>query len=98
KTDTELFDKADAENTKVYREGKLASPEEVAKAGFNAMIKGERRKIASNAKKSVIQATLTPDHIVARSLRKQMEPPKKKSKDQRFKSAHKRSRTQKRSK
>ncbi|HMK05903.1 MAG TPA: SDR family NAD(P)-dependent oxidoreductase, partial [Flavobacterium sp.] len=33
-TDTDFFHKAKAENSKIYREGSMYSPEEVAKAGF----------------------------------------------------------------
>lgn len=48
-TDTDFFHKASQDETVVYREQKLASPEEVAKDGYDALMKGEN-KIISGAK------------------------------------------------
>lgn len=48
-TDTDFFHKADQQDAKVYREESLASPEEVAKDGYTALMKGEN-KIISGAK------------------------------------------------
>lgn len=48
-TDTDFFHKAHQEDTYVYRETELASPEEVAKDGYEALMKGES-KIISGAK------------------------------------------------
>lgn len=76
-TDTDFFDKAGAEDTKVYREGKLESPETVAAAAYDALVKGSRRVIAANAKKNVAMAAVMPDNINAKNMRKQMEPSEK---------------------
>jgi len=73
-TDTDFFDKAQMEDTKVYREGKLDQPEEVAKMAFEALMKGERRVVGPAGKKNVAMATLTPDNIIANKNRKVMEP------------------------
>jgi len=79
-TDTDFFDKADAERTKVYQEKELESPEDVAKAGFEGLLEGKRRVIASNAKLNVAMASVTPDNLNAQNLRKQMEPAEKNKK------------------
>jgi short-subunit dehydrogenase len=76
-TDTDFFDKADAVETKIYREGKLEAPESVAKAAYTALIKGDRRIIASNAKLNVAMAAVMPDNVNAANLRKSMEPSEK---------------------
>lgn len=73
-TDTDFFDKAQMENTKVYREEKLDAPEVVAKLAFEALMKGERRVVGPAAKKNVAMATVTPDNVIANKNRKVMEP------------------------
>jgi short-subunit dehydrogenase len=73
-TDTDFFHKADMENTKVYREGKMESPVDVAVDAYEALMKGERRIVASNAKMNVAMAAVTPDNINANKMRKSMEP------------------------
>jgi short-subunit dehydrogenase len=73
-TDTDFFDKADMEDAKVYREGKLDPPEVVAKAAFEALQKGDRRIVGPAGKKNVAMATVTPDNLIANKNRKIMEP------------------------
>jgi short-subunit dehydrogenase len=73
-TDTDFFDKAQMEDTKVYREEKLDAPEEVAKIAFDALMKGDRRIVGPAGKKNVTMATVTPDNVVANKNRKLMEP------------------------
>jgi short-subunit dehydrogenase len=73
-TDTDFFDKAEMEDTKVYREGKLDSPEEVAKLAYKALQNGDRRVIGPAGKTNVAMATVTPDNMVANKNRKTMEP------------------------
>jgi short-subunit dehydrogenase len=51
-TDTDFFHKAGQEDTVTYRESKLAPPEEVAKDGYEALMKGES-KIISGAKTKI---------------------------------------------
>lgn len=41
-TDTDFFRKADMEETNVYEKGKLMDPAEVAKAGYDALMSGDR--------------------------------------------------------
>lgn len=45
-TDTDFFHKARQEETVIYREKELASPEEVAKDGYEALMKGESKVIS----------------------------------------------------
>lgn len=48
-TDTEFFENADMENTKVAQ-GKKDDPEDVARAGFDAMMKGKDKVIVASLK------------------------------------------------
>ncbi len=76
--DTDFFHKAGAEQTVVYRETDLSNPEEVAKDGYEALMKGES-KIVSGAKNK-IQAAMSavmPDEALASTMRKQMDPSNK---------------------
>jgi short-subunit dehydrogenase len=92
-TDTDFFDKADAEDTVVYREMKLEEPESVAKDAWEALLKGERRIIAMNAKKNVAMANMSPDNVVAKKMRKTMEDSEK-TDDVRTEPTHKQSKDQ----
>jgi short-subunit dehydrogenase len=76
-TDTDFFDKAGMEDTKTYREKKLASPADVATDAYEALMKGERRIIAANAKMNIAMAAVTPDNLNASKMRKEMEPSEK---------------------
>jgi short-subunit dehydrogenase len=96
-TDTDFFEKADMKKTRVYQEKKLDSPEEVAKAGYAAVMKGDRRIIGKGARKNVLQATITPDPLVAAQNRKLMEPSTKRGR-RRVKSSHEPSRRERKRK
>jgi short-subunit dehydrogenase len=91
-TDTDFFDKAEMEDTKIYREGKLDSPEEVAKIAYKALQKGDRRVIGPAGKTNVAMATVTPDNMVAKKNRKTMEPSDENPANTRKAPAHPRSR------
>jgi uncharacterized protein len=91
-TDTDFFDKAGMEDTKIYREGKLEAPEDVADAAVKAMLAGERRVISSNAKLNVAMAAVTPDDVNAKKLRKQLRPSEKSRKETRQQPVHRASR------
>lgn len=73
-TDTDFFHKAKAENTVVYKETSLYDPAEVAKGGYEALMKGEAR-ISPGAlnKTQGIMSTILPDGAVASNMEKQME-------------------------
>ena len=76
-TDTDFFDKAGMEHTKIYREGKMDSPIRVAQLGFHALMNGERRIVGPAGKMNVAMAAVTSDDKLAEMQRKQMEPNEK---------------------
>jgi short-subunit dehydrogenase len=73
-TDTEFFKRADMEDTKVGA-GKKDDPAEVAKIGFEAMMKGEG-DVVSGWKNKIMSAmaTITPSGVLAEQHRKMAEP------------------------
>ena len=73
-TDTEFFERADMEDTKVGAE-KKDDPADVAKIGFDAMMKGEG-DVVSGWKNKVMSAmaTVTPSGVLAEQHRKMAEP------------------------
>ena len=75
-TETDFFNKADAENTKEFQESSLATPADVAKDGYDALMKGEVKVISGLRNK--VQATMSnimPDSALAAQMRKKMEAP-----------------------
>ena len=76
-TDTEFFDRAGLANTKVGSEGKKEnSPYEVAKQGFEALMKGEQHIYAGNTKLKLEGATanIMPDSVQAAMHEKMARP------------------------
>jgi len=81
-SDTDFFHKAGAEESYTYQETNLSAPEQVAKDGYEALMKGER-KIVSGFKNKV-QAAMTnvmPDSALAGMMEKQMKPSDEYKKD-----------------
>ncbi len=74
-TDTEFFERAKLEDTKLGA-GDKDDPAEVARQGYAAMMAGEHRVIAGSAsnKAQVAAANLVPDPALAALHRKQSEP------------------------
>lgn len=69
-TDTDFFNKAGAENSKIVKDGGMADPADVAKDGYEAMMAGES-KVVSGAKNK-FQATIAnviPDESLAAQMR-----------------------------
>jgi len=92
-TDTDFFHKARMTETVNYREKELATPEEVAKDGYEALMKGEKRIITGDgAMKHVMMANMTPDTAVPASTRKIMEPSDKDEQEGRTQTSHEPSR------
>lgn len=74
-TDTDFFHKADMESSKIVQEGKLADPAEVAKDGYEALMKGKDMVISGF--KNKVQATMSrvlSDSKSAESMAKQQKP------------------------
>lgn len=75
-TDTEFFERADlADNTRVG-EGPKDDPADVARQGFEALMKGERRVVAASltTKAQEAVAKVLPDRVKAAAHRLQAEP------------------------
>jgi uncharacterized protein len=73
-TDTDFFHKAHAENTVVYKEEELQQAADVAKDGYEAMMKGDTRVISgAKTKAHVYMSNMMPDTMTAANLRKKME-------------------------
>jgi uncharacterized protein len=73
-TDTDFFHKAGQEDTVTYREKNLMSPEEVAKDGYDALMKGESKIISgAKTKMHVFMSDLLGTKASAKNMRKQME-------------------------
>lgn len=73
--DTDFFHKAGAEETVTYREEELSKPEQVAKDGYDALMKGESR-VVSGAKNKLyaVMSNVMPDSALASTMRKKMNP------------------------
>jgi len=92
-SDTDFFHKAHMEDTVTYREEELSPPEEVAKDGYEALMKGENRIISGGkTKRHVWMANLMSDSSAAASNRKLMEPSDKDEQEGRTHSGHQPSR------
>ena len=55
-TDTDFFEKADAENIQGRQSSNVMSPQEVAKVGYKAMIDGERFVVPGGINKAMVAA------------------------------------------
>jgi len=74
-TDTDFFRKADMLDSKLVVEGKLASPEQVAKDGYEALMSGDDMVVSGFKNKTqVAMSNITPDAQVADKMNKQQEP------------------------
>jgi short-subunit dehydrogenase len=74
-TDTDFFHKAHQEDTVTYRESSLASPEDVAKDGYEALMKGEKKIISGGkTKMHVFMNDLLGTSASAANARKLNEP------------------------
>jgi len=74
-TDTDFFEKAEMENTKMVQEGSLSDPAKVAKDGYEALMSGKSEIISGLKNKfQVGMSHVLPDTMVAENIHKQMEP------------------------
>jgi len=74
-TDTNFFERADMMDTKVGTQEGKADPAEVAKIGFDAMMKGESDVVAGLKNKiQTALASITPAEMLAEQHRKMAEP------------------------
>lgn len=74
-TDTDFFNKADMENTKLVQEGSLSDPAKVAKDGYQALMNGKSEIISGLKNKAQVgMSHVMPDTMTAEMIHKQMEP------------------------
>jgi len=74
-TDTDFFNKAEMQESKIVQEGKLDDAAEVAKDGYDAMMSGEDKVISGFKNKiQVAMANVTPDSRAADKMKKQQAP------------------------
>lgn len=73
-TNTDFFNKAGAQNSKIVKETKLADPADVARDGYEALMKGDD-KVVSGFKNKVqsVMSNILPDTVLAENMRKQSE-------------------------
>ena len=74
-TDTEFFDRADMEDTRVAQ-GSKDDPETVAADGFAALMEGRDHVVAGSVKNNLMAAgsSLQPDAVAAKGMSKMTEP------------------------
>lgn len=79
-TDTDFFNKAGAQNSKIVEDkSKLSDPADVAKDAYEALMKGDDKVVSGFKNKAqVAMANVMPDTMVAEQMRKQSEEVNKK--------------------
>jgi uncharacterized protein len=74
-TDTDFFNKANMQSSKVVQEGKLYDPADVARDGYEALKKGEDMVISGFMNKvQVAMSSVTSDETLADKMNKQQQP------------------------
>lgn len=74
-TDTDFFNKADMNESKIVQEGKLHDAADVAKDGYEALMRGDDMVVSGFMNKvQVAMTNLTPDSKAADKMKKQQEP------------------------
>ena len=74
-TDTDFFNKADMNDSKIVQQGSLADPAKVAKDGYEALMSNDDMVISGFKNKAQIaMSNVTPDSMVADSMLKQQGP------------------------
>lgn len=75
-TDTDFFNKAGAQQSKIIEDkSKLADPAKVAKDGYDALMKGDDKVVSGLKNKAqVAMSNVLPDTMLANQMKKQSEP------------------------
>lgn len=73
-TDTDFFNKAGAQNSKIVQESKLADPAKVARDGYDALMNNDD-KVVSGIKNKIqsVMSNIMPDTSLAENMRKHSE-------------------------
>jgi short-subunit dehydrogenase len=74
-TDTDFFDKAGAQNSKLVEDpSKMSDPAQVAKDGFEALMAGKDKVVSGFKNKMMVSMShVTPDSVNAERIRKMSE-------------------------
>jgi len=74
-TDTDFFNKADMQDSKIVQEGQLADPAGVAKDGYDALMAGDDKVISGLKNKIMVTlGNIIPDSMQAEQMAKMQEP------------------------
>jgi short-subunit dehydrogenase len=74
-TETDFFNKAEMQDSKIVQGGGMSDAADVAKDGYDALMSGDDMVISGFKNKAMIGMTnLTPDHLVADMMKSQQEP------------------------
>ncbi len=74
-TDTDFFNKAEMQNSKIVQDGKLADAAAVAKDGYEALMNNHDMVVSGFKNKvQVALSNILPDSLVADNVRKQQQP------------------------
>lgn len=74
-TDTDFFNKADMQESKIVADGNLSDAADVALDGFEALMKGEAMVVSGiKNKMQVAMSAVTPDPLLATQMKNQQEP------------------------
>jgi len=78
-TDTDFFNKADMNESKIVQDkDKMSDPADVAKDGYEALMRGDDKVISGMKNKlQVTMTNMTPDEMAAEQMGKQQEPVQK---------------------
>lgn len=74
-TETDFFNKAEMQDSKIVQQGGLSNAADVAKDGYDALMSGDDMVISGFKNKAMVgMSSITPDHLVADAMKKQQEP------------------------
>jgi short-subunit dehydrogenase len=74
-TDTDFFNKANMEESKIVQDGKLDDPVKVAKDGYDALMRGDDMVISGMKNKiNVAMSNVMPDKVAAENMHKKQAP------------------------
>ncbi len=75
-TDTDFFQKADMLDSKIVQDrDKLADPADVARDGYDALMRGDDKVVSGIKNKAMVaMSNMMPDSVAAEAMKKQQEP------------------------
>lgn len=77
-SDTDFFHKAGAEDSTVYREDSLSDPAQVARDGYEALMRGDSRVVSGLKNKAYdVISNILPDAALGKTMKQKMEPSEK---------------------